>query len=76
MDKDYLIHLLTLAEPELFTHLKQPYQEVSTFYKVEMNCEHLKDPTLIKDLSARQYKIEPMQVWYDEIGINAVYQGV
>ena len=38
--------------------------------------DFLKDETLIKDLSARQYKIEPMQVWYDDFGINAVYQGV
>jgi len=38
--------------------------------------DFLKDPTLIKELSARQYKVELMQVWYDEIGINAVYQGV
>jgi hypothetical protein len=38
--------------------------------------DFLKDETLIKELSARQYKVEPMHDWYDDFGTNAVYQGV
>ncbi|MFP3256982.1 MAG: hypothetical protein RXO36_04220 [Candidatus Nanopusillus acidilobi] len=35
--------------------------------------DFLKDETLIKELSARQYKTEPMQLWYDEFGIDEGY---
>jgi len=32
--------------------------------------DFLKDGTLIRDLSTRQYKIESMQLWYDDFGID------
>jgi len=32
--------------------------------------EFLKDPLLINDLSARQYRVEPMKLWYDEFSID------
>jgi hypothetical protein len=38
--------------------------------------DFLKDETLIRDLSARQYKIEAMQVWYDEFGIDEGYDDI
>jgi len=32
--------------------------------------DFLKDPTLINDLSIRQYKVEPMQFWFDDFGVD------
>jgi len=36
--------------------------------------EFLKDPTLIEELTARQYKAEPMPLWYDEFGIDGGHE--
>jgi len=38
--------------------------------------DFLKDETLIKELSARQYKTEPMQVWYNDFGSEDGYDNI
>jgi len=38
--------------------------------------DFLKDETLIKELSARQYKVEPMHDWYDDVVIEDGYNDI